>query len=97
MFQQLDWTDGPVRWTEKELKLIGTDEMRNREEASGLRRFVFGFAFPDCLESEAISVGKAVRQIQRALPVGAGRAWRQEVLARRDGLHYWSTMYLGAG
>ena len=73
----------------------GTDEMRNRAEASDLRRCVFACPLSVCLDPEAISGSKAVRQIQRALPDGAGRAWRRVGLARRDGRHTCSTVRLG--
>ena len=53
-----------------------TDELRNRAEANDLRRFVFACPLSVCLDPEAISGSKAVRQVQRALPDGAGRAWR---------------------
>ena len=92
--QQVGRTDGPVRWTEDELRGFGTDEMRNRAQASGLRRRRFASPCSACLEAEAISVRKAARQIQPALPLARGRAWLRECLARPDGVHYGSTVLL---
>ena len=50
--------------------------MRNRAEANDLRRFAFACPLSVCLDPEAVSASKAARQIQRALPDGAGRAWQ---------------------
>ena len=95
MSQQLAWTACPALWAEEELPGVSSDEVRNRAEASDLRRFAFASSCSACLDSEAISASKAARQIQRALPDGAGRAWRREGLARLDGRHYGSTVHLG--
>ena len=86
MSQQLFGADGPVRWAEDERRGIGTDEARNRAQASDLRRRLFACPCAACLDREAVSHSKAVRQIQRALPLARGRASREN-LARLDGSH----------
>ena len=53
VFQQLGWSDRPVRWAEKKLRRGRTDEIGNRAEARRLRRFIFRSAFAFCNESTA--------------------------------------------